>query len=163
MLSSVVTGKANDDPACDATEVRCGSWRRSGVAGDGTGAAGRSRATSGCRDGLHQKDPNGQLRVAAFRQQLQKLGWTEGRNIQIDFRYAADNPTGIRELAIELLGMGPDLIASNSNVVTTILQPEVRSIPLLFISVSDQGDVSTTRTMPLIAKPHRMGLVFVES
>jgi len=84
-----------------------------------------------------EKDPNGQLQVAGFRQQLQKLGWTEGRNIQIDFRYAADNPTHIRELAIELLGLGPDLMVSNSNVVTTILQSEVRTIPLLFISVSD--------------------------
>jgi putative ABC transport system substrate-binding protein len=84
-----------------------------------------------------EKDPNGQLQVAAFRQQLQKLGWTEGRNIQIDFRYAADNPTRIRELAKELLGMGPDLMVSNSNAVTTILQSEVRTIPLVFISVSD--------------------------
>jgi putative tryptophan/tyrosine transport system substrate-binding protein len=84
-----------------------------------------------------EKDPNGQLQVTGFRQQLQKLGWTEGRNIQIDFRYAADNPTHIRELAIELLGLGPDLMVSNSNVVTTILQSEVRNIPLLFISVSD--------------------------
>ena len=84
-----------------------------------------------------EKDPNGQLQVAGFRQQLQKLGWTEGRNIQIDFRYAADNPTRIRELAIELLDMRPDLMVSNSNAVTTILQSEVRSIPLLFISVSD--------------------------
>jgi putative ABC transport system substrate-binding protein len=84
-----------------------------------------------------EKDPNGQQQVAAFRQQLQKLGWTEGKNIQIDFRYAADNPTHIRELAIELLGLGPDLMVSNSNFVTTILQSEVRTVPLVFISVSD--------------------------
>ena len=43
-----------------------------------------------------EKDANGQLQVAAFRQQLQKLGWTEGRNIQVDFRYAADDPSRIR-------------------------------------------------------------------
>src|SRR5262249_24952323 len=84
-----------------------------------------------------EKDANGQLQVTAVRQQLHKLGWTEGKNIQIDFRYAADNPTHIRELAIELLSLGPDLMVSNSNVVTTILQSEVRTIPLIFISVSD--------------------------
>jgi putative ABC transport system substrate-binding protein len=84
-----------------------------------------------------EKDPNGQLQVNAFRQQLHKLGWTEGKNIQVDFRYAADNPTHIRELAIELLTLGPDLMVANSNVVTTILQSEVRTIPLVFISVSD--------------------------
>jgi putative tryptophan/tyrosine transport system substrate-binding protein len=84
-----------------------------------------------------ESDPNGHLQVAAFRQQLQKLGWTEGSNIQIDFRYAADDPTRIRALAVELLRLGPDLLVSNSNFVTTILQSEVHSLPLVFVSVSD--------------------------
>ena len=84
-----------------------------------------------------ERDPNGQSQVAAFRERLQRLGWTEGRNILVDFRYAGDSPTHIRELAIELLGKGPDLMVSNSNVVTTILQSEVRATPLLFITVSD--------------------------
>jgi len=84
-----------------------------------------------------ESDPNGQVQVQAFRQELQKLGWIEGRNVQIDFRYAADDPARIRALAVELLGRRPDLMVSNSNFVTTILQSEVRSIPLLFVSVSD--------------------------
>ena len=84
-----------------------------------------------------ESDPNGQTQVAAFRQELQKLGWLEGSNLRIDFRYAADDPARIRKLANELLSMAPDLMVSNSNVVTTILQSEVRSIPLVFVSVSD--------------------------
>jgi putative tryptophan/tyrosine transport system substrate-binding protein len=84
-----------------------------------------------------ESDPNGQVQVGAFRQQLQKLGWMEGNNIQIDFRYAADDPARIRALAVELLGLRPDLMVSNSNLVTTILQSEVHSIPLVFVSVSD--------------------------
>ena len=84
-----------------------------------------------------ESDPNGQTQVAAFRQELQKLGWLEGSNLRIDFRFAADDPARIRKLANELLGMAPDLMVSNSNVVTTILQSEVRSIPLVFVSVSD--------------------------
>jgi putative tryptophan/tyrosine transport system substrate-binding protein len=84
-----------------------------------------------------QTDPNGQMQVAAFRQQLQKLGWLEGNNLQIDFRYAADDPARIRALAVELLGMSPDLMVSNSNFMTVILQSEVRTIPLVFVSVSD--------------------------
>ena len=84
-----------------------------------------------------ESDPNGQVQVEAFRQQLQKLGWIEGRNIQVDFRYAADNPARIRALAVALLSLGPDLMVSNSNAVTTILQSEVHSIPLVFVSVSD--------------------------
>ena len=51
-----------------------------------------------------ESDPNGQLQVAAFREHLQKLGWIEGSNIRIDFRYAADDPARIRALAVELLG-----------------------------------------------------------
>jgi putative ABC transport system substrate-binding protein len=82
-------------------------------------------------------DLNGQLQVAALRQQLEKLGWMEGRNIQIDLRYAADDRTRIRALAIELLRSGPDVIVTNSNLVTSIFQSEVRSTPLVFVSVSD--------------------------
>ena len=82
-------------------------------------------------------DPNGQVQVAAFRQALQKLGWIEGRNIRIDFRYASDDSARVRALAVELLGLRPDLMVSNSNFITTILQSEVHSIPLVFVSVSD--------------------------
>lgn len=87
--------------------------------------------------GYTEQDPSGQQQVIAFRQQLQKLGWVEGSNLIIDFRYAADDPDRIRSLAGELLGFGPDVMVSNSNLVTTILQSEVRTIPLVFISVSD--------------------------
>jgi ABC transporter substrate binding protein len=87
--------------------------------------------------GYSERDPNGQFQVAAFRQQLQKFGWIEGNNLIIDFRYAADDPDRIRALARELLGLGLDVMVSNSNLVTTILQSEVRTIPLVFISVSD--------------------------
>ena len=87
--------------------------------------------------GYAESDPNGQLQVTAFRQQLQRLGWVEGSNIRIDFRFGADDPERIRALALELLGLGPDVMVSNSNVVTTILQSEVRTIPLVFVSVSD--------------------------
>jgi len=84
-----------------------------------------------------ESDPNGQIQVVAFRQQLRKLGWIEGRNIRIDFRYASDDPARIRALAAELLGLKPDLMVSNSNFITTILQSEVHGTPLVFVSVSD--------------------------
>jgi ABC-type uncharacterized transport system substrate-binding protein len=90
--------------------------------------------------GHKESDPEGQAQVAAFRQQLQKLGWTEGRNIQIDVRYATDDPNQIRALAVELMGLKPDLMVSNTNTVTAILQAEVRTVPLLFISVGQPID-----------------------
>jgi putative ABC transport system substrate-binding protein len=84
-----------------------------------------------------ESDPNGQVQVAAFKQQLQKLGWMEGSNIQIEFRYAADDPARIRTLARELLDLRSDVMVSNSNFVTTLLQSVVHSVPLVFVSVSD--------------------------
>jgi putative ABC transport system substrate-binding protein len=84
-----------------------------------------------------ESDPNGQMQVAAFREHLQKLGWLEGSNVRIDLRFGAGDPLRIRELARELLSLGPDLMVSNSNLVTTILQSEVKTVPLVFVSVSD--------------------------
>jgi putative tryptophan/tyrosine transport system substrate-binding protein len=84
-----------------------------------------------------ESDPNGQMQVAAFREHLQKLGWTEGSNLRIDLRFGAGDPVRIRELARELLSLGPDLMVANSNLVTTILQSEVKTVPLVFVSVSD--------------------------
>jgi len=84
-----------------------------------------------------ENDPVGRSFVAAFRQELQKLGWTQGRNIAIDVRYAAADSNRIRALAVELMGLKPDLMVAASNRVTTILQAEVRTVPLLFIGVGD--------------------------
>jgi putative tryptophan/tyrosine transport system substrate-binding protein len=84
-----------------------------------------------------QDDPNGRSQIDAFRDHLRMLGWTEGGNITIDVRYAKDDAARVREAASDLLRQMPDLMVSNSNLVTTILQAEVRSIPLVFISVSD--------------------------
>jgi putative tryptophan/tyrosine transport system substrate-binding protein len=84
-----------------------------------------------------ENDPNGQTQVAALREQLQKLGWAEGANIQIEIRYAKDDPGRIREMARDILAKQPDLMVSNSNQVTAILQAEIHELPLVFISVSD--------------------------
>ena len=102
------------------------------------GAQQRERARRiGVVMGYPETNPNAQLQVTAFRQQLQKLGWIEGDNLRIDIRYGADDSNRIRALTTELLGLRPDLMVSNSNLVTAILQSEVRAIPLLFVSVSD--------------------------
>jgi putative tryptophan/tyrosine transport system substrate-binding protein len=120
--------------------------RRTFIAGVGGAVAWPMVASAQQRDRMRrigvvmayaESDPNAQMQVAAFRDEMKKLGWLEGNNLQIDFRYAADDPARIRALAIELLGKSPDLMVSNSNFVTAILQSEVRTIPLVFVSVSD--------------------------
>jgi putative tryptophan/tyrosine transport system substrate-binding protein len=84
-----------------------------------------------------EDDPNGQIQIEAFRERLRTLGWVEGGNITIDVLYAKDNAARVRDAAADLLRRMPDLMVSNSNLVTTVLQKEIHAIPLVFISVSD--------------------------
>ena len=82
-------------------------------------------------------DPEGQASVAALQRGLRDLGWTEGSNIRFDIRWAGGNPDKARALAKELIGMTPDVIVPSSNQVTTILQQETRTIPIVFVLVGD--------------------------
>jgi putative ABC transport system substrate-binding protein len=82
-------------------------------------------------------DPEGQASVAALQRALRDLGWTEGRNIRFDIRWAGGNPDKARTFAKELIGMTPDVIVPSSNQVTSILQQETRTIPIVFVLVGD--------------------------
>jgi putative ABC transport system substrate-binding protein len=72
-----------------------------------------------------------------LRQGLHSLGWIEGRNIRIDYRWAGADPEKARTLAKELVGMMPDVIVPSTNQVTRILQQETRTIPIVFVFVGD--------------------------
>ena len=61
-------------------------------------------------------DPEGQARIAAFLQGLQQLGWTDGRNVRIDIRWAAGNADDIRKYAAELVALAPDVILAAGSV-----------------------------------------------
>ena len=87
--------------------------------------------------GSAETDPAAQALVGALRHELQKLGWVEGRDIRIDVRFASADPNQIRTIAAELMSPTPDLIVSNTNLVTAVLQAEVRTIPIIFITVGD--------------------------
>ncbi len=82
-------------------------------------------------------DPGGQARVAAFREGLQKLGWAEGRNIRIDTRWATADVASIQRSAKELVALLPDLVLSNSTPTTAALLQQTRTIPIVFVVVSD--------------------------
>ena len=82
-------------------------------------------------------DAEGQAVVAAFQEGLRGLGWTAGRNVQFEIRWASGDPDKARSLAKELIGMAPDVIVPSSNLVTTIVQQETRTIPVVFILVGD--------------------------
>ena len=78
-----------------------------------------------------------QARVTAFRQGLQQLGWTDGRNVRIDTRWTSGNPDDARKYAAELLALAPDVVlASGSTTVTPLLQA-TRTVPIVFVIVPD--------------------------
>jgi putative tryptophan/tyrosine transport system substrate-binding protein len=89
-------------------------------------------------------DTEGQARVAALRDGLRALGWIEGRNIEVEYRWAAGQPDLIRRYAAELIAIQPDVIMSNTFASVAVLKNETRDIPVVFVMVSD---------------PVRMGLV----
>jgi putative ABC transport system substrate-binding protein len=85
-----------------------------------------------------ENDQEGQARVAAFREELQKLGWAEGRNIRIDYRWTtADDAASIQRFAKELVALQPDLILSNNTPTTAPLLQQTRTIPIIFALGAD--------------------------
>ena len=87
--------------------------------------------------GFAERDREGQGFVAAFRDGLQKLGWAEGRNIQIDYRWTALDKELIQRFAKELVALQPDLILTQSAPATAELLKQTRSIPIVFALVAD--------------------------
>jgi putative ABC transport system substrate-binding protein len=87
--------------------------------------------------GYPEGDPQAQANVTALRRGLEHLGWIEGRNVQIDYRWAGGDPDKARTFARELIGMTPNVIVPSTNQVTRILQQETRTIPIVFAFVGD--------------------------
>jgi ABC-type uncharacterized transport system substrate-binding protein len=86
--------------------------------------------------GLAEDDPETKARLFVLRQGLEKLGWVEGRNVRIDYRFA---PAGAHAevLAKELVALRPDVILSNASPATVALQRETSVIPIVFTGVAD--------------------------
>jgi len=81
-------------------------------------------------------DPEAQLRVKAFEAGLRELGWTEGRNLRLEYRGAAGDAALLRKQATELVGLAPDLILATSTPVLAALQQE-NPLPIVFVQVTD--------------------------
>ena len=84
-----------------------------------------------------ERDREGQAWVAAFREELQKLGWTEGRNIRIDTRWAAADVEAMQRFAKELVTLQPDLILTQNTPTTAAMLQQTRTIPIIFANVAD--------------------------
>jgi putative tryptophan/tyrosine transport system substrate-binding protein len=93
-----------------------------------------------------EHDPESQARIAAFRHGLEEFGWTNGRNIRIDYRFAGGDTDRIRTHVAELVNSAPDLIVGNSSPVVVALKRATRTVPIVFAMVNDpvgQGFVAS--------------------
>jgi len=108
-----------------------------------------------------EDDPEGQARAAAFREGLQALGWTEGKNLRIDWYWTAGDIGRVRGNVTQLSGDTPDIIVANGRVTLSEAVQVIRSIPIVFVLVNDpvgQGFISS------LARPggNVTGFTFVE-
>jgi putative ABC transport system substrate-binding protein len=85
----------------------------------------------------NESDPLYKARPPAFTQALADLGWTVGRNVRMDLRWGGGDASRIRALAHELVGLQPDIILANATPATAAVQRETRTIPIVFVNVSD--------------------------
>jgi putative tryptophan/tyrosine transport system substrate-binding protein len=91
----------------------------------------------GALQGLAVDDPLAQTRYAAFLQGLQQLGWTDGRNVEIDVRRAAGNAADARKYAAELVALAPDVILAEGSMSLGPLLQTTRAVPIVFVIVED--------------------------
>jgi putative ABC transport system substrate-binding protein len=93
-------------------------------------------------------DPQATAGLAAVRKALADLGWMEGRNIQIDLRWGSADLSRIQTAAKELVGLKPDLLLASATPVVAALQRETKTIPIVFVAVSDPVGSGFVASLP---------------
>ena len=86
---------------------------------------------------LEESDPEGKAQLSGFTQGLAELGWIEGRNLRMEVRWGGGDVDRIRTFAKDLVALQPDVIVAQGTPVTTALQRETRTIPIVFVVVTD--------------------------
>ena len=84
--------------------------------------------------GWNESDREAQSNLAAFVQELQQLGWTDGRNMRIDYRWSNGDVNRMQISSKELVGSAPDAILAHTTPVTAALQRETRTVPIVFVT-----------------------------
>ena len=98
--------------------------------------------------GYAESDHEAQSWVAAFREELRKLGWTDGRNIEIDTRWATADVELMKQFAKELVALQPDFILTSSTPATAAMLQHTRTIPVLFVLVADPVGSGFVASLP---------------
>jgi putative ABC transport system substrate-binding protein len=97
----------------------------------------RMRRIGVLTSGATADDPDGRARTAAFLQGLQQLGWIDGRNIRIDYRWGAGDADNMRKYAAELVALAPDVILASGTATVAPLLQATRTVPIVFVQVTD--------------------------
>ena len=87
--------------------------------------------------GLVENDPEAQARITTLRQGLQELGWSEGRNLLIDYRWGASDPDRYRSYAAQLVALAPDVVVTENGNIVRFLQQAYRAVPIVFVGTND--------------------------
>ena len=98
--------------------------------------------------GWNERDREAQSNLAAFVQELGQLGWTDGRNMRIDYRWSNGDVNRMQIFAKELVGSAPDAILAHTTPVTAALQRETQTVPIVFVVVSDPVGDSFVAGLP---------------
>ena len=98
--------------------------------------------------GYAEDDPEAQTRLAAFKQGLLTLGWSEGRNLKIDVRWASGDTDRAATFARELVALQPEVIMSNTTPVTAAVHRATKTIPIVFVAVSDPVGAGFVASLP---------------
>jgi putative ABC transport system substrate-binding protein len=84
-----------------------------------------------------ETDPLGQARLKAFLQGFEKLGWTDGRNVRLDIRWANGSAARMHEIVTEIVAQNPDLIVANGTPTVAALKRATSTIPVVFVGVNE--------------------------
>lgn len=84
-----------------------------------------------------ETDPEAQARIAAFRQELARLGWVDGRNVHIDYRWAGSDAELSRRYAQDLVALSPDVMLATNTLSLAVLKKATHSVPIVFVQVTD--------------------------
>jgi ABC-type uncharacterized transport system substrate-binding protein len=84
-----------------------------------------------------EDDPQARQRVAAFEAGLTELGWTQNRNVSVEYRWAAGDANRLRTYATELVNAKPDVLLAAGGPAVVALQPLAKAIPIVFVLVAD--------------------------
>ena len=98
--------------------------------------------------GYAETDPTALAFLAAFKQGLTALGWSEGKNLSLEVRWTAGNVSRAVSLAKELVALQPDAILANTTPVTAALQRETKTIPIIFVVVADPVGSGLVESLP---------------